>query len=400
MRSRLFLPGRRRAAVLATLSAVASIGIACSGEGSGGSGTPDPNEPRVHGLTAAERDAPVATIGDRTITAGEFAEIVASKGPFLSVRYNAPERRRELLDQLVRFELLANEADARGFDELPEVVRSRKQLVVRRFLKREFEDAFSPDDVTDEEVRAYYDAHIDEFNKPAQIRVSQIVVATEAEARRILRQVLAAPTDVRLFRALAEAHDTDPTTMDRFGDIGFFSRPEERQAGEPEVPPEVANAAFAIEAIGGVASDVVHTSRGWHILKLTGRRAPLHRTVEEAARPIRHRLYRERREHAVADLLTRLRGEADVYEDLALLDTIHIDVPEGTGTLPMLAPPPGPLDAVLPRAPGSATPGSATPSSATPAGPTAAGAGVPSTPGPAPVAPSTSATAPAPGATE
>lgn len=341
MRSRLFLPGRRRAAVLAAVSAIASIAVACSGGGEGGGGGTRPDEERIHGLTAAEREAPLATIGDRTITVGEFAEIVASKGPFLSVRYNAPERRRELLDQLVRFELLANEADARGYDELPEVVRSRKQLVVRRFLKREYEDAFSPDDVTDEEVRAYYDAHLSEFNKPAQIRVSQIVVATEAEARRILRQILAAPSDVRLFRALAEEHDTDPTTMDRFGDIGFFSRTEERQEGEPDVPPEVATAAFTIETIGGVHPEVVHSSRGWHVLKLTGRRAPLHRTLDEASRPIRHRLYRERRERAVDELLTRLRGEADVHEDLSLLDTIHIEVPEDTGSMPMLAAPPG-----------------------------------------------------------
>lgn len=336
MALRLPLPGRSRAVALTVASALASIALACSGDDDVGGGI-RPDEARVHGLTAAEREAPVATIGDRVITAGEFAEIVASKGPFLSVRYNAPERRRELLDQLVRFELLANEADARGYDDLPEVVRSRKQLVVRRFLKREYEDAFSPDDVSDEDVAAYYEAHLAEFNKPAQIRASQIVVATEAEARRLLRQLLAAPTDVRLFRALAEEHDTDPATRDRFGDIGFFSSPEERQPGEPEVAPEVATAALSISAIGGIYPDVVHTSRGWHVLKLTGRRAPLHRSLEEASRPIRHRISRDRREAAVDELLARLRGEADVSEDLSLLDTIHIDpAPEGAGL-----PPPG-----------------------------------------------------------
>lgn len=344
MRSRLALPGSRRALWLALASATVSAGVACSGGTEPAGGGSRPEDERVHGLTSEERAATLAKVGDRTITVGEFAEIVASKGPFLSVRYNAPERRRELLDQLVRFELLANEADARGFDELPEVVRSRKQLVVRRFLKREFEDAFSLEDVSDEEVRAYYEAHLDEFDKPAQIRVSQIVVATEAEARRLLRQILAAPSDVRLFRALAEEHDTDPSTRDRFGDIGFFSRPEERQEGEPDVPPEVANAAFTIEAIGGVHPEVVRSSRGWHVLKLTGRRAPLHRTLEEASRPIRHRLHRERRERAVEELLARLRAEADVHEDLTLLDTIHIEVPESTGASPTLAVPPGVLE--------------------------------------------------------
>jgi peptidyl-prolyl cis-trans isomerase C len=332
----------RRLGLLLLVSTVASVALACSG-GEEASSATTPEGERIHGLTAEERAATLAKIGDREISVGEFGEIVASKGPFLSVRYNSPERRRELLDQLVRFELLAHEADERGYDELPEVRRARKQIVIRRFLKREYEDRFAPDDVSDADVAAYYASHEGEFNKPAQVRISQILFTNEATARRVLRQLLASPTDVRLFRALAEEHNTDPATRDRFGDVGFVSAPAERQPGEPEVPAEVATAAFAIESIGGVAPELVHSAAGWHIVKLTGRRAPLHRSLEEATRPIRHRLFRERREAAIEELITRLHAAADVHEDLSVLDSIHIDLPpEGvtpTGGIPVDAVP-------------------------------------------------------------
>jgi parvulin-like peptidyl-prolyl isomerase len=321
---------QRRALILALLSLLGCIVVAC---GEDNPEHPEPgtstSETRTHGLTEAEASQVLAKIGDREITVGEFAESIASKGPFLRTRYNAPERRRELLDQMVRFELLAQEADARGLDDLPDVQRARKQVLIRRFLKQEFEDRIQLTDVSDADVEAYYDAHLDEFNKPEQVRASQIVIADQATAQRVLRQILQNPSDMRLFRQLAEQHNSDPATRDRFGDMGFFSRPAERQAGEPTVTAEVADAVFALDTIGAVHTELVRAEDGFHIMKITGRRAPLHRTLEEAARPIRHRLWRERRETAVEEMVTRLRAEADVQEDLSLLDQVHIEVPEG-----------------------------------------------------------------------
>jgi peptidyl-prolyl cis-trans isomerase C len=371
---------QRRLLILVLISMIGAIAVACSGDdedGQAASGSASTAEegPRTHGLTEAEAAQVLAKIGDREITAGEFAESIAAKGPFLRARYNSPERRRELLDQMVRFELFAQEADRRGLDDLPEVQRARKQVLIRRFLKQEFEDRIRLEDVSDAEVAAYFEAHQDEFNKPEQVRASQIVVSSQATAQRVLRQILASPSDMRLFRQLAEQHNTDPATRDRFGDIGFFSRPAERQTDEPEVPAEVAEAAFSMETIGTVHPQLVRSSQGFHIVKITGRRAPLRRTLEEAARPIRHRLWRERREQAVEDLVTRLRSEADVHEELSLLDQVRIDVPEGNYPAVLndaaLAPPP-----VVPPA----TPAGPAPAGPAPAGPAPAGTAPPAAP--------------------
>lgn len=342
----------RRLAAVITLSTLGSIALACSGEGDHAGGGSAGDGPRVHGLTEEEAAQTLAKIGDHTITVGEFAEEIANKGPFLRTRYNSPERRRELLDQLVRFELLAQEADARGFDDAPEVQRTRKQILIRRFLKQEYEDRIQPTDITDDEVRAYYEAHPAEFHQPEQVRISHIVFAREADATRVLRQIQASPADVRLFRQLAEQFDTDPTTHDRFGDVGFFSRPEERRDGEPSVSAEVATAAFSMETIGAVFPTVVHSEHGYEILKLTGRRAALDRSLDESSRPIRNRLWRERREHEIEALIDRLTAEADVEEHLDVLDQIHIDVPEGTvPPIPEL-----PTTPSVPAAPAPTTP--------------------------------------------
>jgi peptidyl-prolyl cis-trans isomerase C len=309
--------------------------------------TGEQDDGRVHGLTPEQARQTLAKVGDTTITVGDFATELASKGSFIRSRYNSPERRREFLDQMIRFELLAQEARRRGYMDAPEVARTRKQMMIRRFLEQRFDEG-GPDTIGATEVRAYYEAHRTEFNTPEQVRASHIQVRDRATAQRILAQLQADPTNLRLYRQLAEQNNADPETSDRFGDLRFFSRPAERTENEPAVPPTVAEAAFAIERIGDVHSEVIQSDRGFHIVKLTGRRAAMHRSLEEAERPIRNRLWRQRREEAIEELIRSLRNESDVEEDLSLLTEVEIELPEGDSPTihPQLAPghgPSGPL---------------------------------------------------------
>ena len=81
----------------------------------------------------------------------------------------------------------------------------------------------------------------------------------------------------------------------------------------------------------------------------------MRRSLEEAERPIRARLHRERREQAIQDLIDELRAAADVEENLDLLSEVQIDLPEGdspTVTNPQLgAEPSGALRPTAPTGP-------------------------------------------------
>ena len=74
----------------------------------------------AHGLSAEQGEQVLAKVGDTTITVKEFADRLASQSPYLRARYNSAERRKEFLDNMVRFELLAIEARKRGLHEQPE----------------------------------------------------------------------------------------------------------------------------------------------------------------------------------------------------------------------------------------------------------------------------------------
>jgi peptidyl-prolyl cis-trans isomerase C len=279
----------------------------------------EPQWPK-HGLTEAQANEVLAKVGDRTITVGEFADRLASQSPYLRARFESPERRKELLDNLVRFELLVYEAKRRGYGEKPEVVRARRNAMIQQLVKKEIDEPLEAAEVSDEEVKAVYDANPTEFDRPAQVRASHVFIKDRAKALEVLAQ--AQKSDLAGFRRLAREESEDEATSKNGGDLQFFAADAE---GQP--PKAVRDAAFSLSQVGAVYPDLVPGDGGYHIVMLTGKRAALKRTYEQAKRAIRHKLVRERKEAAMKALTERLRKEVAIEIDYDALKEVEVDVP-------------------------------------------------------------------------
>lgn len=274
-----------------------------------------------NGLTEAQSNEVLAKVGDRTITVGELADRLAAQSPYLRARFESPERRKEFLDNLVRFELLVYEAKRRGYADRPEITRARRNAMIQQLVKKEVDEPLESLEITDEEVKAVYDANPLEFDRPAQVRASDIFSTDLARAKKLL--VSAKNTDLAGFRRLAREESEDEKTKADSGDLQFF---EASGAGEP--PAAIREAAFSLEKVGTVYPELVEEGGGYHIIMLTGIRPGLTRTYEQAKRAIRHKLTRERKDAAMEKLTERLRNEVEVEVDYDALKSIHIDAPE------------------------------------------------------------------------
>lgn len=270
-----------------------------------------------NGLTEAQANEVLATVGDRTITVGEFADRLASQSPYLRARFESPERRKEFLDNLVRFELLVYEARRRGYEDKPEIKRARRNAMIQQMMKQEIDAPLEDAPISEDEVKAIYDANPAQYNRPAQVRASHIFIENRARAEKVLAQ--AKKADLAGFRKMAREQSQDENTKSSGGDLQFF-------AADEEGPPAKAirDAAFTVAKVGVVYPDLVEEGGGYHIIMLTGKRAPLTRTYEQAKRAIRHKLKRERKNAAVAALTERLRKDIDVEIDYDALQAIQI----------------------------------------------------------------------------
>lgn len=318
--------------ILALLIAVLALGFAACGsekKDDGGEAEAETEEQLPEGLTPEQAAKVVAKVGDREITVGEVTEQINRLSPYIRRRWAAPEKRKEFLQKLIRIELLSQEAERQGLAEDPEVQRTVKQVMIRLMVKNDLEKELLPTSIEEEKLKAEYEKEFDKYHRPAQIRASQVVVATEDEAKKLIADLKAHSEDRKYFRQKAKELSLDADTKDRGGDLGYFSKPEERRDDEPEVPKNVAEAAWKLEKIGDLTETPLKSQRGYHVIKLTNKKPEMNRSFESVKRLIENRMLREARRDMMDKFIEDLRAKAKIEifdENLAKVE-IKADPP-------------------------------------------------------------------------
>jgi hypothetical protein len=271
------------------------------------------------GPRSAPQPNVVARINDRVIEVRDVEAEIAARAPgFRGQQYRAMAKREELVESMVGFEVLAAEAERRGFGRDPKVVRSHRQEMVAALLRSEIDEKLRAEEVTEAEVEKRYRERAAEFEVPEQVRVSQIVVADQGRARKVVGLARAArkaqpAEDQRAFRELVMKHSEDAATRVRGGEVGTLTR---QSAGQPLA---VLDAALALKAAGEV-SDAVHGPAGFHILKLMERTPASIRPLSEVRSRVVQELVGERRSRKMEELVASLRARVvtELYrEELA-----------------------------------------------------------------------------------
>ena len=276
---------------------------------------------RVRGESIAEElKVPLAKIDDVTITLGEFQERINRQSPYIRARYTSLEQKKDFLDSLIRFEVLAKEALRRGFDKDPEVVRTMKQVMIQKLMRDELDTKITADTVSDAEMKAYYDANLADYVKPEEVRVSAIIVKNRAQAERVANEARGeAGKTNKGFRDLVARYSQDEDSKLRGGDLRYLD------ATTKEVAAPVVKAAFALTNTGDV-SGVVDAGNGtWYVLKQTGRRRAMTKSFDDAKPAIRSKLFRDKRLAAQKDFVDKLRAAARIEIDDANLAKVRID---------------------------------------------------------------------------
>ena len=294
-----------------------------------------------------ELKAPLAKIDDVTITLGELQERINRQSPYIRARYTSLEQKKEFLDSLIRFEVLAKEAARRGLDKDPEVVRTMKQVMIQKLMRDEFDAKITADTVADAEMKTYYDANLAEYVRPEEVRVSAIIIKNRAQAERVALEARGdAGKTNKGFRDLVNKYSQDEDSKLRGGDLRYFD------AQTKEVPGPVIRAAFALPNTGDVSGAVEAGNGTWYVLKQTGRRKSMTKSFEDAKPAIRNKLFRDKRLTAQKDFVDGLKAAAKIEINETNLAKVRIDTSQagpaddGHGhdlpPLPMAIPPAGP----------------------------------------------------------
>lgn len=168
--------------------------------------------------------------------------------------------------------------------------------------------------IAPEQARQYYDAHPQEFVRPARVRARHILVnvpqgATpdiEATALSNARAILDRVKGGEDFAKVAMEKSDDKGSGARGGDLDFFER------GRMVAPFD--SVAFALAP--GQISDLVRTQFGYHVIKVEEREEPGAVPFEEMSERISMKLKQDRVSAHVESFLGERRKKAKIKRDI------------------------------------------------------------------------------------
>jgi peptidyl-prolyl cis-trans isomerase D len=164
--------------------------------------------------------------------------------------------------------------------------------------------------VSPQDVQRFYEDNAQQFSTPEQVRASHILLKTdgknEADVKKLADEIAAKAKGGADFAALAKQYSEDESNKAKGGDLDFF--------GRGQMVPEFDTAAFSLEP--GQISDPVKTSFGYHVIKLTEKRAATSRPLAEVQAQIEDQIKWERAQDQAQrmadDLTSQIKTPADL----------------------------------------------------------------------------------------
>ncbi|HKT79344.1 MAG TPA: peptidyl-prolyl cis-trans isomerase [Vicinamibacterales bacterium] len=164
--------------------------------------------------------------------------------------------------------------------------------------------------VPQSDIERAYNENIEQYSTPEQIRASHILFKTEgkddaavrAKAEDVLKQARAGAD----FAALAKKYSEDEASAKNGGDLDFF--------GRGRMVPEFDAVAFTLEP--GAISDLVKTQFGYHIIKVTDKKPGTSQELSTVSPQISDQIAAERAQTQAADIADRLTAQITKASDL------------------------------------------------------------------------------------
>jgi peptidyl-prolyl cis-trans isomerase C len=310
----------RRALVLTSLIAVA----ACGGK----------NAPAKKGPVVAEG-------GGITVTADEFKARLDEQSPMIRASFNNLDRKKQFLDNMLRFELLAQAAEKDGLANDPDVQFTMKKVMVSKYYQKFFApDADPMKSVPEADAKKYYDEHKEEFHRPARIHVAHVLFAAKegtpdrakkgAEAKKALAKLLAdEKKNPAAFATLAREASDDAATKTMGGDLSLRSQDELTQ----QFGKGFADAAFQL-ADNQTSPAVVESPQGFHLVRALGRQAEVNRPFDDVKVQIATKLSSQKKTREFDEFVKKLRESANVKVNDAELEKVAVAGPNTPGGAP------------------------------------------------------------------
>ncbi len=256
----------------------------------------------IAGLSVAmgcSRDKVVAEFRGGKITLKELEKELNALPPALKTRYSTPQGKKEFLEQLIQQRLILNKAHEEGIDSDPEILQiiesHKRNLIQNKMMQKVSSKSI---DITEDELRRYYDSNIKDFSTPERYCLKRISVKDKKTGTKILNDLR---KNKMKFEDAVSKYSEDPLSKTRGGEIGCI------QANQrPDVPTEV----FKLKK--GDLSGLIELNNYFYIYQVKDILPRQTQDYESAKEGIRMRLINMKRREMYDTFIKELKEKANV----------------------------------------------------------------------------------------
>lgn len=229
-------------------------------------------------------DKVLAKVAGREITEAEFHAYLQGIPREQQAYAMNPQYREQYLDQLIALHMFAQLGEDEKLDESEEyakILESAKRDILAQLAMR---DTLKKVQVSEEELKDYYEANQKKFEKGATVSAKHILVEQEEQCKDILAQI---ESGAKTFEDAAQEFSTCPSKA-KGGDLGEF--------GRGQMVKEFEDAAFDAE-IGKIVGPV-KTQFGHHLIKVEKKNEASVAAFDEVKEAIKRNLIQQKQNAA------------------------------------------------------------------------------------------------------
>ena len=263
---------------------------------------PPEETPQIQGTLLAKVDNWVLTLEDFNRKLEILKDLPADPNTGQKIKIETFDEKKALLEELIRQQLLVQDAKMRGLDRKKEFIAAIEE-VKRGQLAAEDMNLLTEDvKVESKEIEDTYNQYRGSFTDSVQWHIREIVVSTMDQANQVLIEALRG-TD---FASLATQYSKSASAS-KGGDLGFIS-----QAKFPQLESALAS----LEA--GQVSSVIKGPDGFYIVKLIEKKGGKEKSLSEVWDQIKEFLTAQKRFNKLQEYLSKLKQNAkiEIREDL------------------------------------------------------------------------------------
>jgi peptidyl-prolyl cis-trans isomerase SurA len=279
---------------------------------------------------AEELDRVVAVINGEAVTSSELKETIKLTNSSSEVGI-----KKMVLEEIINMRLVAQEADKLGIkvknEEIEEAIKDiikkngitleklkedlaqqgssyqyyknwlRRQILKNKLVNLQVQTKVT---VTDEEIKRYYEAHIDQYEGYTGFHLRHILLSNPLiidykNLTNTQQEILKQLKEGVSFSELAKNYSEAPTAKDG-GDLGWIK--------EKDLIPEIKEVVTSLHP--GEISQWIKTKAGFQLIQLVERKEVPHRTILETKKEIYGIFYQKKVEQRYQNWLRQLREQA------------------------------------------------------------------------------------------